>query len=110
MTFLLKLRLLGERQIVITDVPVVPRAGEVHGRPLPPRTTEAVVFISSVNDATVRAVNYARTLRTMDVRAVFFALDTHDIEEIENRWAEERVPIALDIVEAPFRDLTAPIL
>jgi hypothetical protein len=41
---------------------------------------------------------------------VFFAFDAHEIERIENEWAEHRIPVALDIVEAPFRDLTAPIL
>jgi hypothetical protein len=46
----------------------------------------------------------------MEVRAVFFALDSAEIEQIQNEWAERRVPVALDIVEAPFRDLTAPIL
>jgi amino acid transporter len=110
-SFYLKLRLLAEPQIVITDVPVVPSPGEEdRGRPLPPRTTEALVFVSSVHDPAIRAINYARTLRTMEVRAVFFALDPHDIEDIANEWAERRVPVALDIVEAPFRDLTVPIL
>ena len=108
--FYLKLRLLGEPQVVITDVPVVPEPGQTDGRPLLPRTTEALVFISSVHDPAIRAINYARSLRAMDVRAVFFALDAQEIEDIGNQWAERRVPVALDIVEAPFRDLTAPIL
>src|SRR5439155_10125202 len=110
-SFYLKVRLLSEPQIVISDVPVVGGRSEgVDDRPLLPRTTEALVFVSAVNDATVRAINYARTLRTMDVRAVFFALDSTDIEDIENEWSGWRVPIALDIVGGLFRDLTAPIL
>ena len=32
--------------------------------------TVALVFISGVNDATIRAVNYARTLRATETRAV----------------------------------------
>ena len=50
-----KLRLLGEPQIVITDVPVVPEAGQAEARPLLPRTTEALVFVSSVHDPAIRA-------------------------------------------------------
>jgi hypothetical protein len=46
----------------------------------------------------------------MDVRAIFFALDPGEIEPVANEWAERRIPVPLDIVEAPFRDLTAPIL
>jgi hypothetical protein len=41
---------------------------------------------------------------------VFFALDPSEVEEIQRQWEERGMPIALDIVEAPFRDLTAPIL
>jgi hypothetical protein len=37
-------------------------------------------------------------------------MDEGEIEEIQRGWEERRIPIALDIVEAPFRDLTAPVL
>jgi amino acid transporter len=112
-TFVLKVRLLSEPQIVITDVPVLVAdepedSGKI--RPLIPERTEAIVFISAVNDPAERAINYARSLRATDVRAVFFALDEAEIEAIQRDWEERRIPIALDIVEAPFRDLTVPIL
>jgi amino acid transporter len=108
-SFLLKLRLLSEPQVVITDVPVVRGQGEVGG-PLIPEWTVALVFVSAAHDPAVRAVNYARSLRANETRAVFFALDPSEVEEIQRHWEERHMPIALDIVEAPFRDLTAPIL
>lgn len=111
-SFLLKVRLLAEPQIVITDVPVVATGNEVSrpARALIPDRTEALVFVSAAHDATVRAVNYARSLRASETRAVFFALDPGEIQEIQREWEERRIPVALDIVEAPFRDLTGPIL
>jgi amino acid transporter len=111
-TFVLKLRLLREPQVVIADVPVVRQADEslMEARPLIPNRTVALVFVSSANDAALRALNYARSLRATETRAVFFALDSTEIEEIQRGWEERRIPVELSIVEAPFRDLTRPIL
>jgi amino acid transporter len=108
-SFLLKVRLLSEPQVVITDVPVV-KGQEEPVRPLIPEWSAALVFVSAAHDPAVRAVNYARSLRANETRAVFFALDPAQVEEIQREWEERRMPIALDIVEAPFRDLTEPIL
>ena len=78
--------------------------------PLIPQRTVALVFVSAAHDPAVRAVNYARSLRANETRAVFFALDPSEVDQIQQEWEQRRIPIALDIVEAPFRDMTAPIL
>ncbi len=115
-SFGLKLRLLGEPQVVISDVAVLAerRAGDgsptVAPRPTIPRRTEALVFISSVNDASLRALSYARSLRATEARAVFFAMDPDEATRLQEQWVEFNVPLELDIVEAPFRELDAPIL
>ena len=70
----------------------------------------SLVLVSAAHDPAVRAVEYARSLRASDTRAVFFAMDPTEVEEIQRAWEERRIPVALDIVEAPFRDLTGPIL
>jgi amino acid transporter len=108
-TFSLKVRLLSEPQVVITDVPVLEGRDEAAG-PLIPGWTVALVFVSAAHDPAVRAVNYARSLRANETRAVFFALDPSQVDEIQREWEERRMPVALDIVEAPFRDLTGPVL
>src|SRR6266540_3694470 len=91
-SFLLKVRLLSEPQVVITDVPVMKEQG---GPPAPliPEWTVALVFVSAAHDPAVRAVNYARSLRANEVRAVFFALDPGEVEEIQRQWGERRMPI-----------------
>jgi hypothetical protein len=111
-SFLLKVRLLREPQVVIADVPVVQSADESVsvGTGLIAERTVALVFVSAAHDATVRAVNYARSLRASETRAVFFAMDAAEVEKIQREWQDRRIPVALDIVEAPFRDLTGPVL
>jgi amino acid transporter len=108
----LKAGLLRERRIAVTDVPVVLSEGQpvgVDARPLVPIHTVALVFVSGVHDATVRAVNYARSLHAHDTRAVFFALDPHESGRIAEEWAERGLTVPLEIIEAPFRDFSGPL-
>ena len=109
----LKAGLLREPNIVVTDVPVLVREGEpvaVDARPLIPQRTVALVFVSAVHDATVRAVNYAQTLEASETRAIYFDLDPEAAHRMQERWGETGMRIPLHIVEAPFRDLTRPML
>jgi len=109
----LKAGLLREPHIVVTDVPVMIPEGEPStgaARPLIPARTVALVFVASVNDATKRAVNYAETLEASETRAIYFELDPDSVSEIQERWVGEGMRVPLDIVEAPFRDLTRPML
>ncbi|HET6643394.1 MAG TPA: APC family permease [Gaiellaceae bacterium] len=103
-TFRLKLRLLSEPGIVVTNIPVVdgPRVdpGRVVGR----------VLVSGVQAASLRAVNYARSLGLPDSRAVFFAFDEDEAKTMERDWNRADLDFPLDIVEAPYRDLGDPLL
>ena len=75
-----------------------------------PEHIEVLVFVSAVHDATLRAINYARSLRATETRAVYFAFEPTEIESIQEEWEQAGIPVTLDIVEAPFRDLTVPVL
>ena len=109
----LKGGLLRERNIVVTDVPVLVDEGRpvgVDARPLIPERTVALVFVSSVHDATIRACNYAQTLEASETRAIYFDLDPEASHRMQEEWWDAGLQIPLDIVEAPFRDLTRPTL
>jgi amino acid transporter len=104
-TFLLKLRLLRETGIVVTDVPVV--AGQ-HAEA--PERAVARLLVSGVHAATLRAVNYVRSLELDDAGAVFFAFDSEEAERVREEWRRGRVGLPLEIIEAPYRDLGDPLL
>jgi amino acid transporter len=112
-TFRLKLRLLTVPQVVIADVPVLAEEGRpvgVDGRSLIPERVVALVFVSSPHDATVRALNYARSLNAHEVRAVYLATEPEEVPEVLEEWATRAIGVQLDVVEAPFRDLGPPLL
>jgi amino acid transporter len=109
----LKAGLLREHNIVVTDVPVFVEDGRpvgVDGRPLIPTRTVALVFVAGVHDGTIRALNFAASLESSEARAVYFDLDPEAAHRMQEEWGERGCQIPLDIVEAPFRDLTGPIL
>ncbi len=109
----LKSGLLRERDVVVADVPVWQERGRTDvadPRPLIPQRTVTLVFVSAVHDATVRAVNYARSLGAGETRAIHFDLDPDTSRKIEEEWFDRRLGVPLDVVEAPFRDLTGPML
>jgi amino acid transporter len=107
----LKSGLLREPNIVVTDVPVpVHAVEEVAARPVIPKRTVAIVFVSAVHDSTKRAVNYAESLEASETRAIYFDLDPETSNRMQEEWGMSGMRIPLDIVEAPFRDLTRPML
>ena len=58
----------------------------------------------------MRAVNYASTLAVDDVRAVHFAFGSGEAAAIRDEWVEHGPRIALEVNEAPYRDLGHPLL
>ncbi len=109
----LKVRLLRERNVVVTDVPVHAESGElpgVDGRALIPHRIVTLAFVSSVNAASIRAVRYAMSIGSAETRAIHFQLDPEEAQRIQEDWFDAELPVPLDIVEVPFRDLTVPIL
>ncbi|HEX3227107.1 MAG TPA: APC family permease, partial [Gaiellaceae bacterium] len=101
----LKLRLLAEPGVVVTDVPVL--AGHA---PAAPKRIVARVLVSGVSAASMRAVNYASTLAVDDVRAVNFAFSAEEARELREDWARQGPRIPLEVDEAPYRDLGQPLL
>jgi amino acid transporter len=68
------------------------------------RTHSVVVLVDSLDAATARAIQYARTLQPDDLRAVHFDLDSWRTSQLVEAWGDlglTRFP--LDIIECPDR-------
>jgi amino acid transporter len=104
--FSLKLRLLREPGVVITNVPVLARSQEHH----PPKRLACRILVSGGHAASLRAARYAETLGIEETRAVFFAFDAEEAERMQDEWDELATTVPLEIEEAQFRDLGDPLL
>jgi amino acid transporter len=66
-----------------------------------------LVFVDSLDMATARAIQYARTLTPDELRAVHFALDDIHSRELAEQWRRLGLSrVSLDIVDCPDRRLT----
>jgi hypothetical protein len=92
--------------VVITDVPVLARNGDA---PLPKRVV-CRLLVSGAHAASLRAVNYASTLGFADMKALFFAFDREESDQLRTNWAARGMRVPLEIEEAPFRDIGDPLL
>jgi amino acid transporter len=104
----LKAGMLFEQGVVVVNVPTVGNDTTLVGRP--PRNHVALVPISNLHAGAREALRVAELLRPNRVRAVHIAELPEDAEEIERQWAEAAIPVPLDVVAAPYRELGEPLL
>jgi hypothetical protein len=97
---------LTEPGVVITDVPVLAPSPDKK----PPQRAVCRILVSGAHAASMRAVNYARTLGFEDTRAVFFAFDADEAHRLQGEWAERGMALPLEVEEAHFRDIGDPLL
>jgi hypothetical protein len=107
-SFRLKLRLLSEPGVVVTDVPAVThrRGPEGHA----PKHLAVRVLLANVHAGSVRALNYAGSLGVEDTRAVSFAIDEDESSRFLKEYRQAGLTIPVDLSAAPYRDIGTPLL
>jgi amino acid transporter len=66
-----------------------------------------LVFIDHLDLAAARAIQYGRSIRPDELRAVHFALDHRRSEELASSWSDHGLSgVTLEIVDCPDRRLT----
>jgi amino acid transporter len=107
-SFRLKLRLLSEPGVVVTDVPDVSDHHRPEGRT--PSRLAVRVLVANVHAGSLRALAYAQSLGVEDTRAVSFAFDAAEAEKVRAGWTGAGIQLPLDLHEAAYRDIGAPLL
>jgi amino acid transporter len=75
-----------------------------------PSRVHAVVLVSRVHKATLRAVNFARATRPSDLVALTVAVDPAATEALKAEWERRRIPVALKILDSPYREVSRTIV
>jgi hypothetical protein len=107
----LKFRLLDLPGVVLADVPVV--AAEDAPADGGPAAVDVLVPVSAVNDPTLRALDYALSLRARSIRAIHIALGAESEQpaaSVLRDWEAAGLPVPLEVIPSPYRDLGAPLL
>jgi hypothetical protein len=72
---------------------------------------DVLVPVSAVNDPTLRALDYALSLRARSIRAIHIDLGSEQAgAPVEQDWAAADLPIPLEVIASPYRDLGTPLL
>jgi amino acid transporter len=83
---------------------------EASQRLAPPKPRhEVVVLIEDLDQAALSALQYARQLNPLSITALHVAVDPDHARELGRLWAKVHIPIPLEIVDAPDRNLPATV-
>jgi hypothetical protein len=107
MSFRVKLRLVSEPGVVITDVPVVTTRRGPEGHT--PKKLVVRVLLANVHAGSMRAITYAEALGADDIRAVSFAFDEEEGRQFRAEWERAGLSLPLDLSDAPYRDIGTPL-
>jgi amino acid transporter len=74
----------------------------------PPRPRhEVLVLVDGLDRAVLRALQYARQLNPLSITALHVAADPDAAKRLARLWAKLPVPVPLEVVACPNRDLVA---
>lgn len=68
-----------------------------------------IVLMQNINKATLKAVNYANTI-SGDVTVLHICRYPKHAEELRRQWEEMQIPLRLEIIENPYRDIVNPLM
>jgi amino acid transporter len=102
--FLLMMRIQRHYRRVTVELAVGPG-----GVPLPSRV-HAVVLVSRLHLPTLQALAYARATHPDSLTALTVASNVEEAHQLQAEWADRDIPIPLTVIDAPYRDITSPVL
>lgn len=104
--FLLKLALLFTPDVVVTNVPHV--EGSTQEEALDKGSVirhVVIVLVAAAHNASLGALEYAKTLSADEIRAIHVVLDPEMSDHHEAEWEALDTGHPLEFVDAPYRDL-----
>ncbi|RBM20650.1 APC family permease [Streptomyces sp. PT12] len=75
-----------------------------------PSQVHAVVLVSQIHKPTMRALAYAKLLRSDSLVAVTIDVDPEDTRKLKAEWEQRRVDVPLQVLDAPYREVTHPVV
>jgi hypothetical protein len=68
------------------------------------------VLVSKLHKPTLRALAYARATRPTVLEAITVKVDDADTAALEAEWERREIPVALKVLDSPYREITRPIV
>ncbi|MEU5213617.1 APC family permease [Streptomyces sp. NPDC020742] len=75
-----------------------------------PSRVHSLVLVSKVHKPTLRALNYAKLMRTDTLEAVSVDVDHADTKALRQEWERRGIDVPLKVLASPYREITRPII
>ena len=86
------------------------RVDDWHARRALPTRVRALVLVSSLSRAAMRAIAAARASSPTSIELVSVVADDEEENKILRQWRASGVPVPLTLLSAPYRDISSVIL
>ncbi len=72
------------------------------------RSTQCIVLIHDINKPFLKAINYANSISN-NITALHVCRHPEHAQELRRQWTELKMPVPLEIIETPYRDIIHPM-
>ena len=75
-----------------------------------PSRNHVVVLVAKVHKPTLRALAFAKATRPDTLTALTVNVDDEDTRALQAEWERHDLPVALTVLESPFREVASPLI
>lgn len=75
-----------------------------------PSRVHAIVLVSDIHLATLRALAYARSSRPSTLEAVVIGIDDDTTRALITKWSDLDLPASIKVIESPYREFVRPLV
>ncbi|MFF9869121.1 APC family permease [Streptomyces sp. NPDC013953] len=75
-----------------------------------PSRVHSIVLVSKVHRPTLRAVAYARLMRSDKLEALSINVDPAETKVLKEEWERRGINVPLKILDSPYREVTRPVI
>ena len=75
-----------------------------------PSRVHSIVLVSKIHKPTLRALAYARLIRSEVLEAVTVNVDPAETKALQQQWDEWGIDVPLKVLDSPYREITRPVI
>ncbi|MGW0915552.1 APC family permease [Streptomyces sp. NPDC002784] len=75
-----------------------------------PSRVHSVVLVSKIHRPTLRALAYAKLMRTDTLEALSVNVDPAETKTLKAEWERRGIDVPLKVLDSPYREITRPII
>ncbi|MFF5564076.1 APC family permease [Streptomyces sp. NPDC012623] len=75
-----------------------------------PSRVHSIVLVSKVHKPTLRALGYAKLMRSDTLEALSINVDAAETKALREEWERRGINVPLKILDSPYREITRPVI